>query len=414
MGKIRRKNQKARGLLIVLGYVLVIATSVYLVTGAATAAAPAEPPQTLVIGVSTSLSGPAATWGMATYRGAQYAADDINAAGGLKAGGKTYKVKMVSYDNKFTSAGGAEVARKLISDDKAIMLFAQATDACFASLPITNANKVIQLNICTGKDVNDPRYPYSFRAMDVDDLRAANLYKYVKENLPQLKTITYVAANNEMGRAIWLAEKTAAERNGIKILGDGQFFERGTTDFSSIVGKMLALNPDMLGITGLVDAERGLFKKQAYEQGWKGWFVSTAVETPQVVAKIAGEGYWKMPALVAIFDITDPSIPANMVALGQRYITEFKEVPPVHVVFGYDAITIYTKAVTLAGGTDPDKVKHVMETQKFKTMYPNPVGFNGRKTFGYGHELYNPSFISRLDPDTKKLKMIAIMEQVYE
>jgi hypothetical protein len=55
-----------------------------------------------------------------------------------------------------------------------------------------------------------------------------------------------------------------------------------------------------------------------------------------------------------------------------------------------------------------------METQKFKTMYPSPVGFNGRKTFGYGHELYNPSFISRLDPDTKKLKMIAIMEQVYE
>ena len=411
MEKTKRNNRTTGWGVIFLCLLLALITTGY-VGGVAVAAEASA--QTIVIGVSSSMSGPAATWGMATYRGAQYAVDDINAAGGFKAGGKTYKIKIVSYDNKFTSAGGAEAARKLVSDDKAIFLLSQATDACFASLPITTANKVIQLNICTGTDVNDPRHPYSFRAMDVDDLRAANLYKYIKQNMPQLKTIAYIAANNEMGRAVWRAEKTAAEKNGIKILGDTQFFERGTTDFSSIVGKMLALNPDMLGITGLVDAERGLFKKQAYEQGWKGWFVSTAVETPQVVAKIAGEGYWKMPALMGNYDITDPTVPKRIVALGQRYINQYKEVPPVHVVGGYDAVTIYTQAVTMAGGTDPDKVKQMMETRKFNTLFPNPVGFNGVKTFGYGHELYNPSFISKLDPDAKGLKMIAILEQVYD
>ena len=72
---------------------------------------------TIILGSSISLTGKYATNGLHTQRGYDYAVDVINAAGGVKVGGKSYKLAVKYYDDESTPARGAQLAERLIQQD---------------------------------------------------------------------------------------------------------------------------------------------------------------------------------------------------------------------------------------------------------------------------------------------------------
>ena len=53
----------------------------------------------LIIGVNDSLTGPGAVYGLPQSNAVQMAADEINAAGGIKAGPDVYKIKVIASDD---------------------------------------------------------------------------------------------------------------------------------------------------------------------------------------------------------------------------------------------------------------------------------------------------------------------------
>ena len=56
------------------------------------------------IGFLAPLTGDVAAWGKPGYDGCLIWADWVNAAGGIKVGGDSYKVEFVSYDNEYDPA----------------------------------------------------------------------------------------------------------------------------------------------------------------------------------------------------------------------------------------------------------------------------------------------------------------------
>src|SRR5512142_302713 len=82
------------------------------------AAAAAAADGVIVIGVNTALSGGAAPTGRGMLRAVEVAADEINAAGGIKVGAERYQVKLVGYDSKYDSREAVSIANKLIFNDK--------------------------------------------------------------------------------------------------------------------------------------------------------------------------------------------------------------------------------------------------------------------------------------------------------
>ncbi|WP_312963875.1 ABC transporter substrate-binding protein [Stutzerimonas nitrititolerans] len=60
--------------------------------------------QTLNIGFTGPLSGGAALYGENTLSGLRMAVEDANKAGGLKIGDETYKVNLISLDDKYLRA----------------------------------------------------------------------------------------------------------------------------------------------------------------------------------------------------------------------------------------------------------------------------------------------------------------------
>ena len=79
---------------------------------------PTPETKTLKIGLVMPLSGPGAPWGYEAERGAQWAIDKVNAAGGIKVGPLTYMLKLVSCDTKLTGSVAAECASKFVHDEQ--------------------------------------------------------------------------------------------------------------------------------------------------------------------------------------------------------------------------------------------------------------------------------------------------------
>ena len=65
----------------------------------------------LLIGVNDSLTGPGAVYGLPQANSVQMAADEINAAGGIKAGGDVYKLRVIANAAEHQQLGGVDATR---------------------------------------------------------------------------------------------------------------------------------------------------------------------------------------------------------------------------------------------------------------------------------------------------------------
>ena len=67
---------------------------------------------TIILGSAISLTGKYSTNGIHAQNGYELAVKRINEMGGVKVGGKSYKLKVVYYDDESTPARGAQLAER--------------------------------------------------------------------------------------------------------------------------------------------------------------------------------------------------------------------------------------------------------------------------------------------------------------
>src|SRR5262249_6068124 len=83
---------------------------------------PASAQDTLTIGFTISQTGKLNNDATAQLRGIELWRDEVNAKGGIKAGPKTYKVNLVSYDDESQNTRVQQLYTRLITQDKAQFL----------------------------------------------------------------------------------------------------------------------------------------------------------------------------------------------------------------------------------------------------------------------------------------------------
>lgn len=79
--------------------------------------------ETVSIGYTGPLSGGAAKYGKNCLNGLEMAAEDINAAGGVKVAGKSYQFKIESFDDRYKPADTVANARRMIVRNKPPVIF---------------------------------------------------------------------------------------------------------------------------------------------------------------------------------------------------------------------------------------------------------------------------------------------------
>jgi branched-chain amino acid transport system substrate-binding protein len=92
-------------------------------TAFALPAAPALAEDTITIGFTASQTGPLNVDSLGQQRGYELWRDEGNAAGGIKAGGKSYKVDFVGYDDQSVGGRVQQLYTRLINQDHAQFLF---------------------------------------------------------------------------------------------------------------------------------------------------------------------------------------------------------------------------------------------------------------------------------------------------
>ena len=337
--------------------------------------------ETLKLGVIAPLSGPGAPWGIALLRGVEMAASDINDAGGIKAGGKAYKIKIISADDKYTGKGGVDAAMRLVHQERVKYIIGSISSAStLAFQPITEPEKILVMPNTYSNKVPAPDKPYTFRIVVTSHEISKVQYAWIKKNRPEIKKIAVLSPNDASGWAVSEHVKMAAEANGFEIVYD-EFYERGTTDFYPVINKILPTNPDWFDTGASAPGAQGLLLKQARELGFKGGFSTTTGITPATLLKVAGKEYCE-GFMAPNLDFEGEFVTEREKAFEKEYLKRYgPPFNPIALVF-YPPLYIMKQGIEQADSIDTTAVMKKMAEPgwKFDVM--------GRKSWWGGKEYY--------------------------
>ncbi len=92
--------------------------------------------QNLTIGFTVSKTGAMNVDSLEQLRGFELWRDQVNAAGGIKAGGKSYKIQFVSYDDESNTKRVQQLYSRMILQDNADFLFSPYSSSLTATAAI--------------------------------------------------------------------------------------------------------------------------------------------------------------------------------------------------------------------------------------------------------------------------------------
>lgn len=372
--------------------------------GATATVTPTPTTETIKLGATSILSGSGAAWGIAHDRGAQLSIDEVNSAGGVKAGGKVYLFKLVSEDNKYSTDGGTAAANKLIFTEKVKFLLGVGTTPVVATLAIAEANKVLFLAGCYTRVVLGPDKPHCFRVNVGTEQFVGPMYTYLRERYPTAKTVSICTPNNITGWEVRDYNLAAYEMVGGFQIAVNEVYEAGTTDFYPLISKMLAAKPDVVDTGAAGPGDQALLIEGLRAQGYNGPIITPTAFDFDTVSGIIG----KKPLeglITAIPDWGQPDVMASFRDVYFNYLQKFG--PPFNIIaqFGYDGVRAIAAGMIAANSADHLAVKAAWEAPgfSFTGMYGKSV-FGGMGSYGINHQVYSTIYAAEVVKGTSVIK----------
>jgi branched-chain amino acid transport system substrate-binding protein len=361
-----------------------------LVSGALASATAQEE---LKIGGIGPLSGGGTAWGLAVQRGAEMAIDEVNKAGGLKIGDKTYKPKLVMYDDQYTAAGGRTAAERLINLESVKYIIGPiGSPSALAVVPITNQAKVIVLSNGYAPEIlrNAGPAAYNFRTMNSNIEFAPAMIKWLRQRNPEIKKVAVIVPNDSTGQAVLPTLGEAYKANGFEVWSES--YERGTKEFMPLLTRMLTQGIDLLDLNSNAPGEAGLLLKQARQVGFKKMIWQVGGPSVDEVAAIGGplaNGFLSYD----VFDFNDPSAKA----FTDTYRAKWSGVINAQTPGWYNSTKILFKALQEAGSLDTDKVREALiKIEGYDAGIYGPVTWGGKSDYGVAHQLLNKFWITEV------------------
>jgi len=338
---------------------------------------------TVILGAPVSLTGKYSVNGKNTKDGYEIAVKRLNQMGGVKVSGKSYKLKVVYYDDESTPARGAQLTERLIQqDDIKFVLGAYSSALTKAMAPVTEKYKVPHVEANgAARELFTEGYKYLFAVLSTSDyyLRdAVNLAAEVaKEHGRDPKTLKIAMAfeNDPFSLDVRQGIVEDANKYGMKILIDDKLPPE-INDMSATLTKVKAVKPDMLLVSG---HEKGatLVVRQTAEMKVDVPIVAT---THCDSAKIA-ETLAKQAEGVLCGSQWDRHLAYKDQWFGSadEYATafekEFNYPAPYQAAESSAAVLVYADAFRRAQSFDPQKVRDAIAKTEMMTFF-GPIKFD--------------------------------------
>ena len=223
---------------------------------AAPAAAKVEGDE-IVLGAAISLTGKYSSNGVNAKNGYDIAVKRINEMGGVKVNGKSYKFKVVYYDDESTPARGAQLAERLIQQDGVkYMLGPYSSGLTKAIAPVTEKYQIPMVEAeGASRSLFTQGYKYMFAVLSTSeqylgsaiDLKAEVVKKAGQS--PKDVKVALIFENDPFSLDVRAGVVEDIERHGMKIVIDDKM-PRDLNDISPTLTKVKALKPDLILISG--------------------------------------------------------------------------------------------------------------------------------------------------------------------
>src|SRR5262249_353681 len=249
--------------------------------GAVLVSSPAAFGQDVVrVGAPLPLTGPLSPEGVKQKEGYDLWAQTANAKGGVKAGGKAYKVEIVYVDYASNTPRAVQSAERLITQDGVSFLFAPFDSGATKATTTVSEKYEIPM-IAPTPSATETSHQASqdiFSTLTPKESVAEPLAEAITQN-KSIKRLAILARNDLFPLAIGRAVEAAAKSRGAEIV----MFERyaiGVLDHSAAITQMKAANPDWVLGTGYIN-DLVAMRKQIADLGVK----------PLAISMIAGPAY---------------------------------------------------------------------------------------------------------------------------
>ena len=229
---------------------------------------------TILIGQSAALSGPAEQLGKEMKSGAEAYFDVVNKSGGING----RKIKLVSVDDGYEPDRAAANTKKLINDNEVLALFGYVgTPTSNAALPIFSQAKVPFIGAFTGaQSLREPfnRYIFNVRASYYDETEAIIQHLV----LSGAKRIAVFYQNDAYGKAGLAGVELAMKKRNLAISSTATV-ERNTVDVAKAVETISKDNPTAVVMISAYKSCAAFIKAMqragAFPQFWNVSFVGS-------------------------------------------------------------------------------------------------------------------------------------------
>jgi len=240
---------------------------------------------TILIGQSAVLSGPAQELGKEMRDGAQAYFDAVNKSGGIHG----RKLKLVSLDDGYEPDKAAANTRKLINEDKVLALFGYVgTPTSNAALPIFSEAKVPFIGAFTGaQSLRDPvnRYVFNVRASYFDETEG------IVGHLVQqgIKRIAVFYQNDAYGKTGLAGVERALKSRMLEVTATATV-ERNSVDVSAAVATLAKSKTDAVVLISAYKSCAAFIKAMRLAGGLQQFWNVSFVGSKALATELGDEG----------------------------------------------------------------------------------------------------------------------------
>jgi branched-chain amino acid transport system substrate-binding protein len=333
-------------------------------------AAPAVAEDTITIGFTTSQTGPLNVDSLGLVRGYELWRDEVNAAGGIKAGGKSYKVNFVSYDDQSVGGRVQQLYTRLVNQDRAQFLFSPYSSGLTAPAAIIS-EQYGKVMVDAGGAEEKPFQLGNknlFMVITSASHYLSGAVEALKSKNPHAK-IAMVYSDDPFSKAVLTATKQQAEAAGMQVVMD-ESYAPSTTDFGPIVNKVISSNADAF-LGGGHYSDGATLARQMYDQKANMKWVSILVapgddkfgELGPAALGVTVPSQWEIQ--VSYKPQFGPTTPE----FAKAFEDKFHAKADYHAASGYTAGQILQHAIEQANSIEPEKVTAALNATDVTTFF---------------------------------------------
>ena len=294
---------------------------------------------TIKLGGLAPLTGNYAEYGMGFQIAWQMAIDEINAAGGANG-------YMLSVDVKDTAGDpvvSSTMATAFAEDDEILAILGDfSSGCCKANAPIVDRYGLVQLSPTASAPDYAGMSPYTYSIMGRQDKEAPFLATYVLKKYLGATKVAVIRVDSDWGLAAYSNFKLQADIEGLEVMEEK--YKSDETDFSSIITKVKAFDPEVL-----VVLDQGLPVSAIFNAADSaGWEVQHVALGPGTSEQLLGQLIDPNNLIVTSPFFFDPDN-ATLNEWKEKFAEEAGFQPTVHPACAYDTAYLIAAAIEAIG-----------------------------------------------------------------